>query len=196
MPKRIFDVFFSVVGLILFTPLFLIIAVLIKFLMPGPVFFIQIRIGKNGEPFKMYKFRTMKVAQGKEIGSFDAGDNSRITALGKLLRKTKFDELPQLLNVMFGEMSIVGPRPEVEKWTKVYPEKWHKVHTVRPGITDPASIVFRNEEEILAASKSPLVTYQYEILPKKLDLYIGYIEKKSIWIDIKIIFKTFKAIFT
>lgn len=162
--------------------------------MPGPVFFIQQRIGQQGKPFRLIKFRTMKVASGKTSGSFDAGDNTRITPLGRFLRKTKLDELPQLINVLKGEMSFVGPRPEVKQWTEVYPEKWKIVHSVKPGITDNASIEFRNEEEILAKSNDPIKTYKEEILPRKLDLYIDYVNNRSGWGDLIIIYKTIKVV--
>ena len=162
--------------------------------MPGPIFFIQQRVGKKGKSFNLIKFRTMKVASGKSTGSFDAGDTSRITPVGFFLRKYKLDELPQLLNVFLGEMSFVGPRPEVKQWTLVYPEKWKVVHSVKPGITDNASIEFRNEELILAESEDPLKTYEEVILPRKLDLYIDYVQARSFWGDITIILKTIKAL--
>lgn len=162
--------------------------------MPGPVFFIQHRIGHLGRPFKLIKFRTMKLASGKSSGSFDAGDSSRITPLGRILRKTKLDEFPQLINVLKGDMSFVGPRPEVKQWTEFFPEKWKIVHTVKPGITDNASIEFRNEEEILAASSDPIKTYREEILPRKLDLYIDYVNNRTFSKDFKIIIYTLLAI--
>jgi lipopolysaccharide/colanic/teichoic acid biosynthesis glycosyltransferase len=192
--KRIFDIFSSLVGLIILLPVFIIICLLILFTMPGPVFFQQQRIGKNGEKFRLVKFRTMRVSKESEKGSFDVGDSKRITPLGKVLRKTKLDELPQLINVAKGDMSFVGPRPEVEQWTKVYPEKWEIVHRVKPGISDNASIVFRNEEEILAASEDPVETYKNEILPQKLELYIQYVNNHSFWGDIKLIFQTLKTV--
>ena len=136
----------------------------------------------------------MKVASGKKSGSFDAGDTSRITPVGFFLRKYKLDELPQFLNVLLGDMSFVGPRPEVKQWTAVYPEKWKIVHSVKPGITDNASIEFRNEELILAESQNPLKTYKEIILPRKLDLYIDYVQTRSFWGDITIILKTIKAL--
>lgn len=192
--KPLFDRLFSFLGLLLFSLPFFFIALLIKVLMPGPVFFIQQRIGKQGRPFRLIKFRTMKVASGKTSGSFDAGDNSRITPLGRFLRKTKLDELPQLINVLKGEMSFVGPRPEVKQWTEVYPEKWKIVHSVKPGITDNAAIEFRNEEEILAKSSDPIKAYKEEILPRKLDLYIDYVNNRSGWGDLIIIYKTIKVV--
>ncbi len=136
----------------------------------------------------------MAIQKGTSKGAFDAGDQSHITPAGCFLRKTKLDELPQLFNVLKGDMSIVGPRPEVEQWTRVFPEKWAIVHTVRPGITDYASIHFRNEEEILAATENPLETYKNEILPQKLDLNIAYIKNQSFTEDLIIIFKTIFSI--
>lgn len=165
-----------------------------KILMPGPAFFIQNRIGLKGQMFNLFKFRSMSVVSDKNKGSFDAGDGSRITPLGKILRKTKLDELPQLINVLKGDMSIVGPRPEVKQWTEVYPEKWKIVHSVKPGITDNASIEFRNEEETLSQSDDPIKTYRDVILPRKLDLYIDYVNNQSFWGDLKIIFKTIKVV--
>jgi lipopolysaccharide/colanic/teichoic acid biosynthesis glycosyltransferase len=195
MIKRFFDISAALLGIIFLFPIFFLIAVAIKIFMPGPIFFIQTRVGKDGHFFNLYKFRSMSIALNKEKGSFDIGDKSRVTPLGRLLRKTKMDELPQLFNVLRGQMSVVGPRPEVEKWTKVYAEKWKVVHLVRPGITDYASIHFRNEEEILAASKDPEFVYMHEILPNKLNLSIEYINTQSFWLDLKIIFATIKAIF-
>jgi lipopolysaccharide/colanic/teichoic acid biosynthesis glycosyltransferase len=194
MIKRIFDITFSTIGLLLLTPFFLIIIIWIKLLMPGPVFFIQQRVGLLGNCFKLIKFRTMLLSDTKTISGFDAGDSSRITPFGKFLRKTKLDEIPQLINVLKGDMSFVGPRPEVKQWTEVYPEKWKIVHTVRPGITDNASIVFRNEEEILSKSMNPEETYRNEILPQKLDLYIDYVNNHTFRGDIMIILRTLKAI--
>ena len=137
----------------------------------------------------------MKNLRGAEQGSFDAGATDRITGIGKILRKTKIDELPQLFNVLRGEMSFVGPRPEVQKWVSIYPERWEKILTVRPGITDNASIEFRNEEEILAASENPEKTYRDVILPLKLTFYESYVDNHSIAGDLYIIWKTFIALF-
>jgi lipopolysaccharide/colanic/teichoic acid biosynthesis glycosyltransferase len=192
--KKSFDLIISLIGLVILSLPFIIITILIKLTMPGPVFFIQQRIGKNGKPFMLIKFRTMTVASGKSSGSFDAGDTSRITPLGGVLRKYKLDELPQLINVFLGDMSFVGPRPEVRQWTEVYPEKWEIVHSVKPGITDIASIEFRNEEEILSQSSDPIMIYKELILPRKLDLYIDYVKNRSFWGDIVIILKTIKAL--
>ncbi|BBE18881.1 UDP-N-acetylgalactosaminyltransferase [Aquipluma nitroreducens] len=163
-------------------------------LMPGPVLFIQTRIGKGGKEFRLLKFRTMLVKPKTSEGSFDAGDQSRITALGKILRKTKLDEIPQLINVLRGDMSLVGPRPEVRKWTEVYPEQWTIVHKVLPGITDNASIEFRNEEELLAESSNPEETYKNVILPRKLYIYIKYVNHHSFGGDLMIIIRTIQSV--
>lgn len=192
--KRIFDILFSIFALFLFLPIIVVIGILIKLLMQGSVIFKQVRIGRKGISFFLYKFRTMRIVAPVSESSFDAGDKSRITVLGAFLRKTKLDELPQLINVLKGEMSLVGPRPEVRQWTEVYPEKWKIVHFVKPGITDNASIEFRNEEEILARTDDPVKTYREVILPRKLDLYIDYVNNQSFLGDIKIILKTIKAI--
>lgn len=192
--KRIFDILASFLGLLIISPILLIVALFIKLLMPDPVFFIQTRIGKGGKEFRLLKFRTMRIKSKTSEGSFDVGDQSRITALGKILRKTKLDEIPQLINVLKGDMSLVGPRPEVKKWTAVYPEQWAIVHQVQPGITDNASIEFRNEEEILAQSSNPEETYQNVILPRKLELYIDYVNHHSFSGDLMIILRTIQTI--
>lgn len=194
--KRLFDITASFLGLILLSPFLITISFLITLTMPGPILFRQQRVGKNRKLFKLNKFRSMSVKKGSEKGHFDIGDKSRITKLGRILRKFKLDELPQLFNVLVGDMSLVGPRPEVKKWTEIYPEKWDIVLKVKPGITDNASIFFRNEEEILANSCSPEKTYELEILPKKLDYYIDYVKNNSFWGDIKIILRTFHIIIT
>lgn len=188
--KRIFDFICAVIVLILIALPLIVVSILIKLTMPGPIFFIQDRVGKNGRLFRLIKFRTMRVADGKSKGSFDAGDSSRITPLGNFLRKTKIDELPQLLNVLKGDMSLVGPRPEVKIWTEVYPEQWAIVHKVKPGITDEASITFRNEEVILKNASNPTETYKNQILPQKLALYIQYVHNQSFLGDFKIILRT------
>jgi len=190
MLKRIFDFFSSFVGILILFPLLILLVLINKVASNGPAFFVQTRVGRKGKPFKVIKLRTMTVMKDASKGSFDAGDRSRIPPVGRFLRKTKLDELPQLFNVLKGDMSLVGPRPEVEQWTRVYPEKWAIVHSVRPGITDYASIHFRNEEEILAASANPHETYKNEILPRKLALNIEYVNNQSFLEDIKIVFKT------
>lgn len=190
MLKRLFDLFFAIIGLIIFLPVFAVAGLLVKVSGKGPVFFKQERVGRNGQPFVFYKFRTMQVLDSAEKGRFDAGDVSRITPAGKFLRKTKIDELPQLFNVLKGEMSLVGPRPEVKKWVAVYPERWQKVLSVVPGITDNASIFFRNEEEMLCQSADPESTYREIVLPQKLDYYEDYIVNRSFFGDLKLILQT------
>jgi lipopolysaccharide/colanic/teichoic acid biosynthesis glycosyltransferase len=193
--KRIFDLIVSVISISLLIPFSVIISVLIILDSGFPVFFIQKRVGRDRKLFDLYKFRTMTVLKGTEKGSFDAGNSSRVTRVGKILRKTKLDELPQLLNVLKGDMSLVGPRPEVEKWTKVYPQKWDRVLSVMPGITDNASIEFRDEEEMLAESEDPEDTYRNFILPIKLKLYEKYVDNHSLKGDVKILINTVKAVF-
>lgn len=182
------------IGLCLLSPFFLIITAIILIFDGGNPFFIQQRIGKNGQSFPLIKFKTMKQGLASDKDDFGVGDVSRITPFGKILRRIKLDELPQLINVLKGEMSLVGPRPEVKRWTLVYPEKWEVVHRVKPGITDNASIAFRNEEEILAGEEAPDYTYREVILPKKLDLYVDYVHNRSFSGDIKILLKTIKTV--
>ena len=196
MCKRLFDTVIAGVGLCLLSPLFVIIILLTIILDGERPFFVQQRVGKGGRLFSFYKFRTMKPGLASEKHDFNAGETSRITPLGKILRKTKLDELPQLLNVLKGEMSLVGPRPEVKKWTLVYPERWEVVHRVKPGITDNASIMFRHEEELLADAVSPEDAYRETILPKKLEIYTDYVNSRSFSGDIKILLKTMKAVWT
>jgi lipopolysaccharide/colanic/teichoic acid biosynthesis glycosyltransferase len=192
--KRIFDFLVSLTGILMLSPLFLLLACLIKLFDHGPVFFMQKRVGERGRLFDLYKFRTMKPAAGYENGIFEPGNSQRITTLGKFLRKAKIDELPQLINVLKGEMSIVGPRPEVEKWVAVYPEKWQRILTVKPGITDRASIEFRNEEELLSQSINPEYTYMNLILPRKLDLCLDYVDNHRPMDDVRILLLTFKTV--
>jgi lipopolysaccharide/colanic/teichoic acid biosynthesis glycosyltransferase len=192
--KRSFDIFAAFAGLIVLSPLFVILSLLILFTDGFPVLFRQRRIGRDGMPFILLKFRTMTRKPGSENGLFEPGATQRVTLTGRFLRKYKLDELPQLVNVLKGDMSIVGPRPEVEKYVHYYPEKWAGVHKVRPGITDKASIMFRNEEEILSGAADPDVEYITKILPVKLDLNLEYITSCSFSGDLKIIFSTLKHI--
>lgn len=188
--NRTFDVIFSLLFLSLFSPILFLIALSIIIFDTSPVLFRHNRVGVNGTDFLLNKFRTMRVIQESSAGTFDAGDTSRITKIGAFLRKTKLDELPQLWNVFKGDMSLVGPRPEVRKWVDAYPERWAKVLTVKPGITDPASIYYRNEEELLAQADDPETYYRDVILPHKLDLYEEYVKKQSFLGDVTIIIKT------
>jgi lipopolysaccharide/colanic/teichoic acid biosynthesis glycosyltransferase len=188
--KRIIEILISFTGLIILSPAFLIISLLIILDDKGPVFFKQRRVGRFGKLFVLYKFRSMKEAGSPKQGSFEPGNTSRITSIGKFLRKTKMDELPQLFNVLKGDMSLVGPRPEVQKWVAVNPERWKRILIVKPGITDNSSVFFRNEESLLKESEDPEKTYKEIILPKKLDFYEDYVQNNSFIGDLKIIFKT------
>lgn len=192
--KRVVDLCGALIGLIILTPLFggLWLAVMAESGRPG--LFRHRRVGRGGREFDLLKFRSMTVKPGTELGAFEAGNKSRVTRLGRILRKTKLDELPQLWNVLKGDMSFVGPRPEVQKWVDAYPERWAKVLTVRPGITDPASIEYRNEEDILAAALDPERTYREEILPRKLDLYERYVRERSGWGDLMLMARTARAV--
>jgi lipopolysaccharide/colanic/teichoic acid biosynthesis glycosyltransferase len=192
--KRLFDIVMSLLGLIVLSPLLILIAIAIKVNSRGPVFFRQKRVGRSGRPFILYKFRSMTLFQLDTEGIFEPGNRSRVTSVGKVFRKSKLDELPQLINVLIGDMSLVGPRPEVANWVAVYPDAWMKVLKVRPGITDNASIMFENEESILAVADDPEQVYREVILPKKLELYIDYVENRSLQGDILILLRTLKVL--
>jgi lipopolysaccharide/colanic/teichoic acid biosynthesis glycosyltransferase len=194
MLKRAFDLAWAVVGLVVLAPVLALIAILIRLDSPGPALFRQVRVGRGGRDFILLKFRTMTVRAGAESGSFDAGDVSRVTRIGRFLRATKLDELPQLWNVVRGDMSLVGPRPEVRKWVEVYPERWARVHTVRPGITDPASILYRNEEPILAAAEDPERVYREQILLHKLEIYEKYVKTNTLQRDLGILCRTIQTL--
>ncbi len=192
--KRLFDIFFSFWGLFFILPFFILISLLIILDSKGGIFYQQVRVGKNQKDFKLLKFRTMKPASDKAglltVGSKD----SRITKIGYYLRKLKIDELPQLINVLKGDMSIVGPRPEVRKYTNLYSGEQQKVLLIKPGITDYASIDYIDENRLLGESKNPEKTYIEEIMPKKLELNLKYINEIGIITDFKIIFKTIAKI--
>lgn len=188
--KRVFDFIVALLGVVFLAPLFILIGFLIKVNNREPILFKQKRVGKNGKLFTLYKFRSMRAHEFSEDSSFEPENILPITPIGKFLRRTKMDELPQLFNILKGDMSLVGPRPEVEKWVAVYPERWKKVLSVKPGITDNASIVYRNEELILDGSEDPVKIYKEVILPKKLDLYEDYVINNSFINDLKLIFKT------
>lgn len=192
--KRLFDIVVALVAVLLFLPIGLLVAIFIVCDSGWPILFKQKRVGWQGQEFVLYKFRTMANMPGAENGSFDAGNPYRVTRVGRWLRKTKLDEWLQFWNVLKGDMSIVGPRPEVKKWTMVYPDRWEIVHRVKPGITDNASLLFRHEEQLLSASPSPETTYRDEILPQKLDLYIQYVNHHTLLSDVIIILKTARAV--
>ena len=191
MIKRGIDILFSLIGLICLFPFFIFISFFIYITSKGGVFFVQLRVGKNNKDFKLYKFRTMFLNSDSK-GLLTVGNNDkRITKLGYYLRKNKLDELPQLINVLNGTMSLVGPRPEVRKYVNLYNSEQKSILDVKPGITDLASIMYFNENEILANSVNPEQTYINEIMPIKLELNKQYINEMSLLTDLKIIFKTF-----
>lgn len=190
MLKRIFDIFFSFIGLVILLPFFIIIGLLIVIDSPGGMFYKQARVGKNNIDFYLFKFRSMRTGADKKGLLTVGGRDSRITRMGYFIRKYKIDELPQLLNVFFGDMSLVGPRPEVRKYVDLYNEKQKKVLSVKPGITDYASIEYSNENELLGKAENPEQTYIDEIMPAKLKLNLKYIDEQGISTDLKIIFKT------
>jgi lipopolysaccharide/colanic/teichoic acid biosynthesis glycosyltransferase len=197
MLKRGFDVVFSVCALLLLSPLLLAVALLIKLDSPGPVFFRQIRVGLDGREFRIYKFRTMKVDSGSQGPQITVGGDSRITRSGAILRRYKVDEIPQFLNVLVGDMSVVGPRPEVPRYVAMYPVETRRVVlSVRPGITDLASIEYRDESELLAASNDPESTYVKQIMPGKLRHYERYVRERSFLGDLAIVARSFRAVFT
>lgn len=196
MAKRLFDVFASLVGLLLLTPVFVLIALWIKADSSGPVFFRQVRVGFRGVPFRIHKFRTMRV-DAEESGRLTVGADPRITRSGRFLRKTKIDELPQLIDVFLGKMSLVGPRPEVQEFIDCYPEEVReKVLSVRPGITDKASIEMVDENEILAKYEDARQAYIDVILPIKQAYYLEYVDSQSFVSDLRLIFLTVVKIFT
>ena len=192
---RFFDITFSFLGLILLTPFFMITALCIACTSRGGIFFAQERVGKHNKDFTLFKFRTM-VAGADEKGLLTVGaKDTRITSVGRFLRKYKLDELPQLWNVLKGEMSLVGPRPEVRKYVDLYNNEQKRVLNVRPGITDYASIAYKNENNILAQSNNPEKQYVEEIMPEKLQLNLRYIENQSVREYFKILWLTGKAVF-
>ena len=193
MLKRIFDITLSLFGLIILLPFMLIIAILIKIDSKGPVFFKQIRVTKNGKEFKIFKYRTMRVGSDK-YSQITVGKDGRITKIGSFLRKYKLDEIPQLINVLIGDMSLVGPRPEVPKYVALYTDEQKEILKVRAGITDYASIEFSNENDLLALEKDSEKAYIEKIMPKKIELNKKYLSEISILTDIKIILLTIKKI--
>jgi lipopolysaccharide/colanic/teichoic acid biosynthesis glycosyltransferase len=194
LAKRLFDLASAGIVLLLLVPFFMVIAVLIKLDSTGPIFFRQVRVGRNGRLFRIYKFRTMQM-DSESKRQITVGHDSRITRLGHGLRHYKLDELPQLLNVILGDMSVVGPRPEVPKYCDKYPDALRTlVLSVRPGITDRASIAFKDENMLLAASDDPEKAYVEEILPVKLKYNEQYVQTRSMRGDLRIIFDTLRAI--
>lgn len=194
MLKRAFDIFCSAAGLIVLSPVFIVVGLWIRLDSPGPIFFRQERIGRYGKPFYIHKFRTMTVNSERE-GRLTVGQDKRITRSGAFLRKYKIDELPQLLDVFRGCMSLVGPRPEVREFIDVYPQDVRdKVLSVRPGITDWASIEMVDENTILAQYEDPRKAYIDVILPIKQSYYLKYVESQNLWVDVQIILQTLRKV--
>lgn len=194
MIKRIFDLLFSIIALIIFSPFFIIIAIIIKLHDLGPVFYMAPRVGQYGKLFNMFKFRTMVMNADKIGASSTTLSDSRITTIGHFLRKYKLDELPQLINVFIGNMSIVGPRPDVKAFTDLFTEEEKIILSVKPGITDWASIWNSDEGKILEGSKDPDATYKELIWPEKKRLQLKYVQEHTFLIDLKIVFLTIKSI--
>lgn len=188
--KRVFDICLSLFGIVILSPLLALIAVAVKMGDGGPVFFRQERVGHNGRRFRIWKFRTMAVGADKMGPLLTVGQDPRVTKVGWWLRRTKLDELPQLINVLAGEMSLVGPRPEVPRYVALYTEEQKAVLKLRPGITDPASIRFRNESELLATAADPERYYVEIVMPEKIRLNLEYASKASVWTDIAVIIHT------
>ncbi len=197
MLKRFFDFVLAFVGLIIFSPLLVLIALLIKLNSSGPIFFGGVRVGRYGRPFRIYKFRSMVVNAEKLGGPSTPADDPRLTKIGKFLKKHQLDELSQLINVFMGDMSLVGPRPEVPLYVDMMTKAEREtILSVRPGMTDLASLWNFHEGDILEGSLDPEKTYREKIRPKKLRLQIEYVKNRSFWLDLKIIFKTIFKIFS
>lgn len=193
--KRTFDIVSCTLAVLLLFPFGLLIALCIVCGSKGGVFYRQVRVGKDGKDFKLLKFRTMRPNADRQGLLITVGNDQRITRIGKFLRKYKIDELPQLLNIIKGDMSVVGPRPEVRRYVELYDERQRRVLTVRPGLTDYASLKYISESELLAKSNDPEKTYIEEIMPAKLELNLQYIDNQSLKEDFKLIFQTLFSIF-
>ena len=192
--KRLLDIVASGLGILFLSPFLILIAIWIKLDSPGPIFYRQVRVGRHNKDFKIFKFRSMRVGADKGSLVTIGGRDPRVTRSGYYIRKFKIDELPQLINVFLGDMSLVGPRPEVRHYVNYWtPEQMH-VLDVRPGITDPASIKFRNENELMEKAEDPEKYYIEVIMQEKIRLYLEYVHNASFWDDIKLIFLTFWTI--
>lgn len=195
MAKRLFDFTLAAIGLLVLSPLLVVVALWIKADSAGPVFFRQERVGRYGRLFRIHKFRTMSARAEATGPQITIGEDKRITSFGRILRRYKLDELPQLIDVLVGNMSLVGPRPEVPRYVARYPEDVKTiVLSVRPGITDLASIEFRDESNLLGASENPEQDYVEKILPIKLAYYRRYVTERSFWLDLQLIFLTVRMI--
>jgi len=188
--KRLFDLLLAVVGLLLLFPLFVLIAIFIKIDGQGPIFFRQKRVGRGGKEFRIFKFRTMVTDAEHKGALLTVTGDPRITRVGRWLRKWKLDELPQLLNVIRGEMSFVGPRPEVPRYVKLYSDLQRRVLELTPGITDPASIAYRSENDLLAAVEDPERYYIEQVMPDKIRINLEYSQRATIWTDLLVILRT------
>lgn len=192
--KRLCDIVLSALGLIIFCPLFLVLSIWVALDSTGGVFYRQTRVGRGGRDFKLLKFRSMRTGADKK-GLITVGEkDARITKSGYYIRKYKFDELPQLINVLKGDMSFVGPRPEVRKYVDLYTDEQLRVLNVRPGITDPASIQYSNENELLEKAEDPEQYYINTVMPDKLRINLEYLEKRTLWSDFKVIIKTISKV--
>ena len=194
--KRFFDIIASGCGLLVLSPIFLIMAIWIKLDSKGPVFYRQVRVGRHNKDFRIFKFRSMRVGADKGSLVTIGGRDPRITRSGYFIRKYKLDEFPQLINVFKGEMSLVGPRPEVRHYVDYWTSEQRHVLDVRPGITDPASIKFRNENELMEKVENPEDYYINVIMQEKIRLYLEYVQNASFWHDIRLVLQTFKVIIT
>ena len=190
MIKRCADATLALAGIVTLLPLFVLTALLIKLDSAGPVLFVHERIGRSFRPFRMYKFRTMRADAPLEGSVVTVRGDTRVTRMGRLLRRTKLDELPQLINVLSGEMSLVGPRPEVRRYVEQFRRDYEELLTVRPGITDPASLKYRDEEAILATAACPEDYYVHQVLPDKIQLSKAYVRSASFLGDLSIILRT------
>lgn len=195
MLKRTVDFTIALMGLVLLSPVFLLIMVLVKLTSRGPVFFRQERMGVAFRPFFILKFRSMVPDAEKRGGSITSSGDPRVTPVGRWLRKTKIDELPQLLNVLRGEMSLVGPRPEVRKYAEMFREDYEEILRIRPGVTDPASLKYRDESEVLGQFENTEEAYVRLVLPDKIRLAKEYVHKSSLLVDVSLILRTLKRLF-
>jgi lipopolysaccharide/colanic/teichoic acid biosynthesis glycosyltransferase len=195
MIKRAFDILASATALLLLLPLLLVLAIAVALGSPGGAFFRQVRVGKGGNEFRLFKFRSMRPGSEAKGQITVGGRDPRITGVGHFLRKTKLDELPQLINILRGDMSIVGPRPEVPKYVAMYTAEQRQVLSVRPGLSSLASIEYINENDVLGSSSDPERTYVEEVMPAKLALDLQYVREQSLGLDLRIIFRTVARIF-
>ena len=194
MIKRLFDIIFSLVGIVFLLPIFIVVSILIKIDSLGPIFFLQKRVGLNGDIFKIIKFRTMRVNHNNSL-TITLENDGRITRIGKILRKYKIDEIPELINVLIGDMSFVGPRPDVPGYADLLKGNNRNILKLRPGITSRASIKYANEEQLLLDQEDPIAYNNDVIFPDKVKMNLNYYENNNIWIDIKIIFATLYTLF-